>query len=162
MAGLNEELMKWFEELQTVDEEYHLLCPKQSDDDGENYKTLSDPHTEISIEEKQKRIREGEARIETTYWNSLIFGYDKKDAGKWLETFTNRLEHCLKHCSDCVLNWHMKRRVHLEKFAEYVTNNQDDGMTPRQLMVVGDGMRTSSSISRSFSTNSTLRASIIT
>lgn len=120
MADLNEELVKWFEVFQKVDQECHLLCPKLSDDDFEDYKTLSDPHSEISVEEKQKRIKDGEARIEMTYWNSLIFGYDKKDAGKWLDTFTDRLEHCLKLCSDCVLNWHMKRRAHLEKFAEYV------------------------------------------
>lgn len=121
MADVNEELVKWYEEFQKIDTECHLLCPKLSDEDGENYKTLSDPHSQISMEEKQKRIKDGEARIEITYWNSLIFGYDKKDAGKWLETFTNRLESCLKLCSDCVLNWHMKRKVHLDKFAEYVT-----------------------------------------
>lgn len=119
MADLNEELAKWFDEFQTINPESHLLCPKISDEDVENYKTLSDPHTSISIEEKQKRIENGESRIEITYWNSLIFGYDKKDAGKWLDTFTDRLEHCLKLCSECVLNWHMRRRIHLDKFAEY-------------------------------------------
>jgi len=81
-------------------------------------------------------------RIEITYWNSLIFGYDKKDAGKWLETFRDRLNRCLKHCGGCVLNWHMKRRAHLDKFAEYVETGVDGVATVRQLTAVGDGTRT--------------------
>ncbi|VUC33204.1 unnamed protein product [Clonostachys rosea] len=118
MSDLNEELAKWFEELQKIPQEHHLLCPRISDEDGENYKTLEDPHSEISVEEKRKRIQDGDKRIEITYWNSLIFGFDKSDAGKWLEDFTSRLESYLKHCSDCVLSWHMKRKAHLQKFAE--------------------------------------------
>lgn len=119
MTDLNEELAKWYEKLQDIPGEHHLLCPKISDEDCENYRALDDPNSEISADEKKKRIQDGEARIEITYWNSLIFGFDKSDAGKWLEDFTHRLEFCLKYCSDCVLNWHMKRRAHINKFAEY-------------------------------------------
>jgi senataxin len=118
MSELNEVLATWFEKLQDIPSEHHLLCPKISDEDSENYRALNDPNSEITIEEKQKRIEDGERRIEITYWNSLIFGFDKKDAGKWLEDFTGRVERCLKFCSDCVLNWHMKRRAHLNKYAE--------------------------------------------
>lgn len=119
MADLNVELAKWYEEFQKIDPALHLLCPKISDDDVENYRNLADPSSTISIEEKKKRVQEGEGRLEITYWNSLIFGFDKKDAGKWLEDFTQKLEHCLKTCSECVLNWHMRRKAHLQKFAEY-------------------------------------------
>lgn len=119
MSDLNEELAKWFEELQKIPSENHLLCPKVSDEDVENYRALDDPNSEISIDEKKNRIQDGDKRLEITYWNSLIFGFDKRDAGKWLEDFTKRLEDCLRYCSDCVLNWHMKRKAHLQKFAEY-------------------------------------------
>lgn len=118
MSDVNEELAKWYEELQKIPTEYHLLCPRTGDDDEENYKNLDDPDSKISLEEKKKRIEQGKERIEVTYWNSLIFGFDKKVAGKWLEDFTTRLEEGLKFCSDCVLNWHMKRKANLQRFAE--------------------------------------------
>ncbi|KJZ75779.1 hypothetical protein HIM_04936 [Hirsutella minnesotensis 3608] len=118
MTDFNEELGKWFEELQKVPSECHLLCPKVNDDDDENYKSFSDPETKISKQEKEARIENGKKRIEITYWNSLIFGFEKTAAGKWLDEFTKRLDDCLKHCSECVLNWHMGRKSHLQKFSE--------------------------------------------
>lgn len=118
MAELNDELAKWYEELGKFPVENHLLCPRISNEDDENYKILDDPESKISVQEKQDRIKKGTERIEITYWNSLIFGFDKKDAGKWLDDFSKRLEECLQLCSDCVLNWHIKRRAHVEKIAE--------------------------------------------
>ena len=118
MSHYNEDLALWFEELQNVLPECHLLCPKISDDDPEDYKELDDPASEITRHEKEKRIKAGERRIEITYWNSLIFGFDKKDAGQWLNEFLVRLETFLRDCPTCVLNWHMKRKTYLQKFAE--------------------------------------------
>ena len=118
MADINEVLGKWYEEFQRIPAEVHLLCPRISADDDENYKVLEDPDSSISTEEKQSRIEQGKKRIEITYWNSLIFGFDKQEAGRWLEEFTGRLEKCLKSCPECVLNWHMKRRHHLQVFSE--------------------------------------------
>ncbi|KAM6480170.1 SEN1 N terminal-domain-containing protein [Trichoderma sp. SZMC 28011] len=118
MADINEVLGKWYEEFQQIPAECHLLCPRINDDDDENYKTLDDPDSRISSEEKQSRIEQSKKRIEVTYWNSLIFGFDKQEAGKWLEDFTGRLENCLKYCPECVLNWHMKRKYHLQMFSE--------------------------------------------
>ena len=83
MTDLNDELVKWYEELQQFSPDAHLLCPRTGDDDNENYKTLDDPESTISVEEKEARIKEGRRKIEITYWNSLIFGFDKQDAGKW-------------------------------------------------------------------------------
>lgn len=120
MTDFNEDLGRWFEELQKLSPEHHLLCAKISNEDDENYKLLNDPESKISLAEKKSRIKDGKWRLEVTYWNSLIFGFDKKDAGKWLEQFSKRLDDCLKQCSDCVLNWHMQRRAHLQKFSEYV------------------------------------------
>ncbi|UNI24349.1 DEAD-box type RNA helicase [Purpureocillium takamizusanense] len=118
MAEYNEDLAKWFEELQKIPSEHHLLCPKVGPDDDEDYKTLDDPESHITVDEKKRRIEDGERRVEITYWNSLIFGFEKKDAGQWLSEFTARLESCLKECPACVLNWHMKRKAHLQMFAE--------------------------------------------
>ncbi len=115
---ISDELGKWFEELQKIPEGTHLLCPRIDDDDTENYRILLDPDSQISLDEKKDRIEQGNKRIEITYWNSLIFGFDKKEAGKWLQQFTTRLEESLRSCSECVLNWHMKRQAHLQKFAE--------------------------------------------
>lgn len=115
---ISDELGKWFEELQKIPESTHLLCPRIDDDDNENYRILDDPDSQITLEEKKDRIEKGNKRIEITYWNSLIFGFDKKEAGKWLEKFTTRLEESLRSCSECVLNWHMKRQANLQKFSE--------------------------------------------
>ncbi|PTB45036.1 hypothetical protein M441DRAFT_129272 [Trichoderma asperellum CBS 433.97] len=118
MADINEVLGKWYEEFQQIPAEVHLLCPRISDEDDENYKNLDDPDSRISTEEKNSRIQKSKERIEITYWNSLIFGFDKEEAGKWLQDFTLRLENCLKYCPECVLNWHMKRKHHLQMFSE--------------------------------------------
>lgn len=118
MADINEVLGKWYEEFQQIPAEVHLLCPRISVEDDENYKNLDDPDSRISTEEKSSRIQKSKERIEITYWNSLIFGFDKQEAGKWLEDFTGRLESCLKDCPECVLNWHMKRKHHLQMFSE--------------------------------------------
>ncbi|PHH72181.1 hypothetical protein CDD80_4722 [Ophiocordyceps camponoti-rufipedis] len=111
-------LRPWFEKLQQIPPEHHLLCAKLHDDDRENYKNDDDNDSSISVAEKKKRIQDGERRIEITYWNCLIFGFDKKDSGKWGEDFGARLENCLRVCSDCCLNWHMNRKTYLEKFSE--------------------------------------------
>lgn len=117
MEDLNTELSKWFEELQKLPVDSHLLCPKINNDDDEDYGGLSGTSTASPI--KEKRIQDGQHRIEVTYWNSLILGFDKKDAGEWLTDFTARLETCLKFCPECVLNWHMQRKRHLRKFSVY-------------------------------------------
>jgi senataxin len=119
MSELNEELAKWYEELQKLPSDCHLLCPKVDSDDHEDYSVLDDPESAITVEDKKQRIEDGNRRIEITYWNSLIFGFEKSEAGKWAEEFKDRLETGLKNCSDCAFNWHMQRRLHLAKFSEY-------------------------------------------
>ncbi|KAF5019905.1 hypothetical protein F66182_8067 [Fusarium sp. NRRL 66182] len=115
---LNEELTKWYEKIQKFDQECHLLCPRIGDDDNENYKIAEDPDSAISQEEKNSRIQKGKERLEVTYWNCLIFGFDKSSQGKWGEELAERLNGCLKHCADCVYNWHMKRKLLLQQFNE--------------------------------------------
>ncbi|RFU81156.1 helicase sen1 [Trichoderma arundinaceum] len=60
------------------------------------------PDSKSTADKKKSRMQESKDRIEVTYWNSLIFGFDKQEAGKWLEDFTGRLENCLKYCPECV------------------------------------------------------------
>lgn len=116
--ALNEELSQWYDKIQTFDDECHLLCPRVSDEDGEIYRIQDDPDSTITPEEKTKRIEQGRERLEITYWNCLIFGYDRSSQGKWGEQLEERLNACLKHCSDCVYNWHMKRRALLQQFQD--------------------------------------------
>ncbi|RCI13977.1 hypothetical protein L249_8302 [Ophiocordyceps polyrhachis-furcata BCC 54312] len=118
MTEFNEHLTKWFEEFQKIPPSCHLLCPKISDSDEENYRTLDNPTSGITLAEKEKRIQDGQRRIEITYWNSLIFGFDRYEAGNWLEDYAIRLQTCLKECPDCVFNWHSNRRAYLQKFSE--------------------------------------------
>lgn len=118
MHEIDEELAKRYAELQEIPPDVHLLCPKTSEDDEEDYRKVNDPDSSLPPAEKQKRIQDGEKRVELTYWNSLILGFDKKAAGKWGEEFRERLDNALRHCSDCVLNWHMKRQEQLHRFSE--------------------------------------------
>ncbi|KAF4975965.1 hypothetical protein FZEAL_7317 [Fusarium zealandicum] len=115
---LHEELSQWYEKIQKFPKECHLLCPRRSDEDFENYKVLNDPDSTISLDEKNKFIQEGNERLEVTYWNTLIFGFDKQSQGKWGDELAERLSSCLKQCADCVFNWHMKRKSLLQQFHE--------------------------------------------
>jgi senataxin len=118
MADVQSQLLPWFEKFKALPVEAHLLCPKLSNEDAENYKDPNDPESQISRETKKKRIEEGEKRLEIAYWNSLVFGFDKRESGQWAEDLTNRLNECLRECPDCVLNWHMRRKPYLRQFAE--------------------------------------------
>ncbi|KOS18097.1 Helicase SEN1 [Escovopsis weberi] len=118
MAEVEEVLVEWFDRYQGLHVDHHLLCPRISDDDDENYKSLDDPESAITVDEKKARIQNADERIKITYWNSLIFGFDKEHAGKWLNDYTGRLEKCLRGCPDCVLNWHMKRAQYMRQFSE--------------------------------------------
>lgn len=117
MDQLYEVLEGKYDGLQNIPDGSHWLCAKISDDDDEDYRRFNE-ESNLSASEKKRRIKDGESRTELTYWNSLVLGYDRKTAGQWGEEFRNKLDTTLKHCADCVLNWHMKRRLHLQKFAE--------------------------------------------
>lgn len=110
----------WHDKLEQIPLQVHLLCPKLSDDDVENYDDIDDLETGIDREEKKKRIEDGSNRLRITYWNSLILGYDPDKAGVWLQHFVERIQFCLNSCEKCVLNWHMYRKKYLSEFAEYV------------------------------------------
>lgn len=114
----DERLQKWFNEWLLIPQEAHMLCPRISNDDDEDYNSPTTPNSGISAEEKKKRIVDGDKRIEITYWVSVIFGYDEKLAGKSLTDYATRLTDVLESCSDCVRNWHRMRQHYLQSFLE--------------------------------------------
>lgn len=108
-----------YEQWAGLPEELHLLCPKISDEDEEDY---SDPGpqtiTGITLEEKQKRMQDFEQRTELTYDLSLLLGISKEQSGGWIEQWTERIEKFLTNCDACILGYHMHRKVFLKKLLE--------------------------------------------
>ncbi|PKS09461.1 hypothetical protein jhhlp_004077 [Lomentospora prolificans] len=105
---------EWFTKFRAIPKDVHLLCPKISEEDGEDY-------TRIPVdgdEKKKKRIEEGEARVETVYWSSLLLAMPKEKTEQWMKEFGDRLNEALRKCDKCVMNWHMKRKAFLTKFQE--------------------------------------------
>ena len=141
MADINNVLGQWYEKFQTISSDCHLLCPKVNDEDEENYNDSNDTSTKISVKEKEDRIKSARERIEITYWNSLVFGFNKKDAGKWLENFTQRLDGCLANCADCILNWYTQRKEHLQSFNEFVFHPYLLSRFPRSPLLTADVYR---------------------
>lgn len=110
-------LKGWFEKFQQIPAGCHLLCPRIKADDDENYR-YPEPDSLLTDDERTKRILAGDSRVEITYWNSLVFGFEKEQAGPWLEEFTERLSLCLRECSECVINWYMRRQHYIKAFTE--------------------------------------------
>lgn len=119
MSSPDEVLKDWYQALKEVPKDAHLLCPQLGPDDHEDYKNVLSTSS-IGDEERQKRIKDGERRIQITYWNSLIFCFDQEDAGTWATEFADRLNKCLGLCSNCIRNWHMKRRHYIKEYEEFV------------------------------------------
>lgn len=108
-GSVDDILEKWYRKFSKIPKDLHLLCPRISDDDLEDYDKPDPQYSNISPEEKRRRQQAAEERFEIVAWTSLIFGYDKTKAGIWLEKFSSRMEHCLQTCEKCVLSWHMGR-----------------------------------------------------
>ncbi|KAF7532647.1 hypothetical protein G7054_g7758 [Neopestalotiopsis clavispora] len=98
-----------------VDE--HLLCPRVSEDDEEDYDDLTDPG-DVGIEEKLRRLEAFRRRVGTVYQTSLIFGYEEANAANELREFTNRTNSFLTTCSHCVRTWHRTRKSFLKHLTE--------------------------------------------
>ncbi|CEJ91251.1 hypothetical protein VHEMI06975 [[Torrubiella] hemipterigena] len=117
MSSPDEVLKEWYQALKEVPKDAHLLCPQLGPNDDENYKTVL-PTSAISDEERKKRIKDADRRIQITYWNSVIFAFDQEDVGTWAAEFADRLTACLRECSNCIYNWHMKRRHYIKEYEE--------------------------------------------
>ncbi|CAI4211099.1 unnamed protein product [Parascedosporium putredinis] len=112
---INEVVSEWFTKFRAIPADVHILCPKISDDDVEDYAAPSDTD---EGEKRKKRVEEGEERIATVYWTSLLLAMPKAKTEQCMEEFGNRLSGALRKCDKCVMNWHMKRKAFLSKFQE--------------------------------------------
>ncbi|KAI1815392.1 SEN1 N terminal-domain-containing protein [Poronia punctata] len=120
-AGVHNVLDSGFAKLREIPAEVHLFCPRLSDDDNEVYEDF-DAETSISRQEKEKRIEDGQARLDLMYNCSLILGLDREDAGSHRPEFDSRCDSCLRSCPSCVRNWHKGRA----QFVKDITNIYND------------------------------------
>lgn len=99
-----------FAQLEAIPHDRHLLCPKLSDDDDEEYDD-PDADGEITSEVKKQRISDYEERLHITYNCSLVLGLEQSPStqGKLIDQFKNRVEPFLQACANCVRNWHRSR-----------------------------------------------------
>ncbi|ROV94898.1 hypothetical protein VSDG_07052 [Cytospora chrysosperma] len=107
--GVTESYKEWV----IIPAEHHLLCPKLNDEDDEDYR---DPGpSEITAEEKERRIRDAQRRVELTYDLSLLVGITEEQSSGLKEQWIDRTESFLTKCDACVLRWHMHRKKFFEK-----------------------------------------------
>lgn len=100
----------------------HLLCPKISDDDEEDYDDVKEPG-DVGVEEKLRRFQDFKRRVGIVYQTSLIFGFEEENAALQLKEFRLRTNGCLTTCSQCVRTWHRNRKPFLKHLSEYVLRN---------------------------------------
>lgn len=110
---IEEVIAHWFTKLRDIPEDVHLLCPKTSPDDDEDYTNVAE-----ADDAKRKRIQEGKDRVQVAYWSSLVFGMGKDKFDAEMQELSRRLTHWLKQCDQCIINWHMRRKSFLREFAE--------------------------------------------
>ncbi|KAI0838252.1 SEN1 N terminal-domain-containing protein [Hypoxylon sp. FL0890] len=107
-----------FNDMRGYPEEFHLCCPRISEDDDEIYDDPDAP-SKIGAAEKEKRIQEGEIRLNTVYTCSLILGVGEESAEGLGHEFGGRINTFLKSCATCVRNWHKGRKSFLKSVAEH-------------------------------------------
>lgn len=100
----------------------HFFCPKVDDEDDEDYNSPGPPTTDITPEEKRKRIKDAESRRDVTYELSLMLGIARDTVGDWYNDWDTRVEACLTSCDKCILTYHMHRKAFLKGLREYVTS----------------------------------------
>lgn len=115
MSPVAEDLvLDWYKKFEAIpDDGRHLLCPKLSDDDDEDYDDLTESSEEVSLEEKKQRVEDGNDRLDVTYWNCLLMAYGHDGGGEFLRQWNKRVEQNLHSCDKCVTNWHMNRKKYL-------------------------------------------------
>lgn len=121
---LYELIINNYHELEAIPEETHLLCPRVDDSDATAYDEPSEPGDDITAEEKQQRIQDGDKRFLVASRLSLMLGLNAEQVKSWLETWKTRLEACLRKCDACVRNWHSRRA----DFLRYVSDEFDDNV----------------------------------
>lgn len=112
---IGEVVAEWHAKFRAIPENVHLLCPKKSNDDAEDYTHV----LETGDEEKKRRIAEAKERANIVFWTSLVFALPKEKTGL-VDEVADRISKSLRACDRCVMNWHMNRKAWLNSFAEYV------------------------------------------
>ncbi|KAK8089950.1 hypothetical protein PG997_004911 [Apiospora hydei] len=105
------------EEFIAIPPEVHLMCPKTSDDDEEDYEDLSESG-DIGVDQKQLRVEEGSSRLDVTYRCSLILGFSDEAFKEVQDVFKRRANELLTSCSACVRGWHRSRKRFLKYLSE--------------------------------------------
>jgi senataxin len=113
--GIRDALGEWYARFEEIPAGVHVLCPKESDDDGESYHDLEAPG-EVWRGIREQRIERSKERIKITYWTSLLYAYDAQQGGTWLDKFTARVSHVLETCDNCIVNWHQNRAKFRDEF----------------------------------------------
>ncbi|KAK7740756.1 DEAD-box type RNA helicase [Cytospora paraplurivora] len=108
--GVTESYKEWV----TIQPEHHLLCPKLSDEDDEDYRDHG-PSSAITAEEKEQRLQDAQRRVDLTYDLSLLLGITEEQSSGLKEQWIDRTEFFLTKCDACVLRWHMHRKKFFEK-----------------------------------------------
>ncbi|KAB5560107.1 SEN1 N terminal-domain-containing protein [Coniochaeta sp. 2T2.1] len=122
MDDLYDSIINNYHDLQAVPEDTHILCPKVSDDDPNDYKEPGEPGEDITVEEKKKRIADADKRLGVAYRLSLMLGLNAEQMKTWLENWALRVEGSLRTCDQCIRNWHLGR----DKFLNSVSQEFDD------------------------------------
>ena len=107
------------DEFMAIPSEMHLMCPKTSEDDEEDYEDLSEPG-DIGTDQKKQNVEEGSSRLDITYRCSLILGFSDDAFQDMQNVFNTRVNELLTSCSACVRGWHRNRKRFLKYLSEYV------------------------------------------
>lgn len=107
-----------YEKWKHLDQTKHLLCPKVDEEDEEDYTSTGPPLTNISVAEREKRIRDAQERQDLTYQLSLLMGIASEMSVGWIEPWKKGIEASLTRCDSCILNYHMHRKAFLKKLRE--------------------------------------------
>ncbi|KAI1091977.1 SEN1 N terminal-domain-containing protein [Rostrohypoxylon terebratum] len=117
MSVVNQLLEDAFNKLREYPQETHLCCPKISEYDDEIYDDIDAP-SQITVAEKEERIRQGKERLGQSYLCSLVLGLEEESAGNLGIEFRDRTNAFLKVCATCARNWHKGRKAFLKEIAQ--------------------------------------------
>ncbi|KAI0395600.1 SEN1 N terminal-domain-containing protein [Xylariaceae sp. FL0594] len=129
-SGVQNALDMGFAKLREIPPGVHLFCPRISEDDDEIYED-ADAVTNLTRQEREHRIEEGQSRLDLMYNCSLILGLSREAAGPLRDDFDARTDDFLQTCASCVRNWHKGRTQFLKDIANIYNDEVVDELTNR-------------------------------
>ncbi|KAG9237071.1 SEN1 N terminal-domain-containing protein [Amylocarpus encephaloides] len=109
----------------------HWFCPKIHAEDNADYIHADSPDEDedgkeiISVQSKQKAIRDGEDRYKVAMRASLVFGIGEENMGDLYDYYSKRMDSLFVQCDRCISRWHKGRKAHEKSLAEIF----DDSVT---------------------------------